>query len=307
MLRQLTASIAILIVLSHSPLASAEAWFEVEVYVFERKSQSTERWLMAPNTIQTNRVIDLISPVVGQTVASIGNETVPCTLVYDADANSHCAESNSIDANSPLKYRYPNMIPSEIGSSSQNYAAIGRGPILQPTHQGQFTNIINILSREPGNSSLLHITWQQPMVDKSDSVPIRLFAGKDFSQNYHFDGNQIVQNPLNSSKTTDTEATQSFPLTPSPVWQLDGTLNIYLSHYLYIETALNLRKEGRQLMSAQGNEANTTTTPAKVMTPYLISIPLEQNQRVKSNEIHYLDHPEMGMVLQIRKMAQPSA
>ena len=43
------------------------------------------------------------------------------------------------------------------------------------------------------------------------------------------------------------------------------------------------------------------------MTPYLMSIPLEQNRRVKSDEIHYLDHPEMGMVIQIRKMAQPNA
>lgn len=52
---------------------------------------------------------------------------------------------------------------------------------------------------------------------------------------------------------------------------------------------------------------NTNATPVKVMTPYLMSIPLEQNRRVKSDEIHYLDHPEMGMVIQIRKMAQPSA
>lgn len=77
MLRQLAVSIATLIVLSHSPLARAEAWFEVEVYIFERQSQSTEQWPMAPIETKTNRAIDLISPVVGQAVISMSNESAP--------------------------------------------------------------------------------------------------------------------------------------------------------------------------------------------------------------------------------------
>lgn len=332
MLRQLAVSIATLIALSHSSLARAEAWFEVEVYIFERQSQSTEQWPMAPIETKTNSAIDLISPVVGQAVVSVSNEPAPCTLVYDADANSHCAESTNTDANSInsgtltisgpssntlTQYRYPNMIPSEIGSSSQTYAKLGSGPVLLASSQGQFASIVNSLSRERGNRSLLHMTWQQPMQGKSGSMPIRLFAGKDFSANYHFDGRQIVQQALNTSMqntqgSQGTSLENSAPLLPSPVWQLDGTLNIYLSHYLYIETALNLRKEGRKLMPVPTDDTNINTnaavaTPVKVMTPYLMSIPLEQNRRVKSDEIHYLDHPEMGMVIQIRKMAQPNA
>lgn len=341
MLRQLAVSIATLIVLSHSPLARAEAWFEVEVYIFERQSQSTEQWPMAPIETKTNRAIDLISPVVGQAVISMGNESAPCTLVYDADANSHCAEStttgtnadatteltngsalaisgpSTANSNAVTSYRYPTVIPSEISSASQAYATLGAGPVLLASSQGQFASIINSLSRERGNRSLLHMTWQQPMMGKSGSVPIRLFAGKDYSASYHFDGRQIVQQAMASAMqgtngTTGIMTETSAPLSPSPVWQLDGTLNIYLSHYLYIETALNLRKEGRKLMPVAADEAsmnatNTAAAPAKVMTPYLMSIPLEQNRRVKSDEIHYLDHPEMGMVIQIRKMAQPNA
>ncbi|MGR6502118.1 peptidoglycan binding protein CsiV [Shewanella sp. Koi 1] len=339
MLRQLAVSIATLIALSHSSLARAEAWFEVEVYIFERQSQSTEQWPMAPIETKTNRAIDLISPVVGQAVVSMSNESAPCTLVYDADANSHCAENMSTgtntdatpgmsnggalaisgpstaSSNAVTSYRYPSVIPSEIGSGSQAYASQGSGPVLLASSQGQFASIINSLSRERGNRSLLHMTWQQPMMGKSGSVPIRLFAGKDYSASYHFDGRQIVQQAMATSMlgANGMMAETSTPLLPSPVWQLDGTLNIYLSHYLYIETALNLRKEGRKLMPVAADEAsmNTATStavaPAKVMTPYLMSIPLEQNRRVKSDEIHYLDHPEMGMVIQIRKMAQPNA
>ncbi len=312
MLRQLAVSIATLIALSHSALARAEAWFEVEVYVFERQSQSSEQWPMAPIEGKTNGSVDLITPIFGQAVASMGStagngsDSAPCTLVYDSDANSHCAEtSDSANASpfgssSTMSYRYPGAIPSEIGSGSKSYAAAGKGPVLLSSSQGQFANIINSLARDRGNHSLLHMTWQQPMSGKSSSVPMHLFAGKDFSKSYHYDGRQISQQTLSDGATE--------PSQDSPVWQLDGTLNIYLNNYLYIETALNLRKEGRKLLPVDNDGTNiTTTTPQKVMTPYLMSVPLEQNRRVKSDEIHYLDHPEMGMVIQIRKMAQPGA
>lgn len=63
MLRKLAVSIATLIALSHSQVVQAEAWFEVEVYVFERQSQSSEQWPDAPNKTKTDNAIDLISPL----------------------------------------------------------------------------------------------------------------------------------------------------------------------------------------------------------------------------------------------------
>ncbi|MGL5667127.1 MAG: peptidoglycan binding protein CsiV, partial [Shewanella sp.] len=247
---------------------------------------------------------------------STGANTDATTEMSNGDALAISGPSTA-SSNPVTSYRHPSVIPSEIGSSNQAYASQGSGPVLLASSQGQFASIINSLSRERGNRSLLHMTWQQPMTGKSGSVPIRLFAGKDYSASYHFDGRQIVQQAMASAMqgtngTTGMMTETSAPLLPSPVWQLDGTLNIYLSHYLYIETALNLRKEGRKLMPVAADEAsmnatNTAADPAKVMTPYLMSIPLEQNRRVKSDEIHYLDHPEMGMVIQIRKMAQPNA
>ncbi|MGB6137688.1 MAG: CsiV family protein, partial [Shewanella sp.] len=40
---------------------------------------------------------------------------------------------------------------------------------------------------------------------------------------------------------------------------------------------------------------------------FLQSIPLIQNRRVRSGELHYFDHPQLGIVMQIRKMAQPTS
>lgn len=317
MLRKLAVSIATLIALSHSQVVQAEAWFEVEVYVFERQSQSTEQWPDAPIKTKTDNAIDLISPTVAQAVTPMASESAPCTLVFDADANSHCAETlNGEPTSEPVaaaptnvEYRYPPVIPSEISSATNSYASANGGPVLLARSQSQFASIINSISRERGTRSLLHMAWQQPMRGKSGSVPIRLFAGKDFSGTYHFDGRKIIKQ-AQAEPMTHADGMPMLAPVVSPVWELDGTLNIYLSHYLYIETALNLRKEGRKLlpvMPSDASDSSATLTAPKVMTPFLMSVPLEQNRRVKSEEIHYLDHPEMGMVIQIRKMAQPSA
>ncbi|MBW3525179.1 peptidoglycan binding protein CsiV [Shewanella sp. NKUCC05_KAH] len=317
MLRKLAVSIATLIALSHSQVVQAEAWFEVEVYVFERQSQSSEQWPDAPNKTKTDNAIDLISPAIAQAITPIPSASAPCTLVFDADANSHCAETlNGTSTSEPMpaapasvEYRYPPVIPSEISSAQISYPTANGNPVLLTRSQSQFASIINSISRERGTRSLLHMAWQQPMRGKSGSVPIRLFAGKDFSGTYHFDGRKIIKQ-AQAEPMTNADGTPMLAPAVSPVWELDGTLNIYLSHYLYIETALHLRKEGRKLMPAVPSDATDTSatlTAPKVMTPFLMSVPLEQNRRVKSEEIHYLDHPEMGMVIQIRKMAQPSA
>lgn len=111
---------------------------------------------------------------------------------------------------------------------------------------------------------------------------------------------------------------------PAPVWQLDGLLNIYLSHYLYIETDLVLRTPGTRKVAVedealqsqsygqsdnQAAGASTAKTDQQIAfeeQPFLFAIPLTQNRRVRSGQVHYFDHPKLGMVIQIRKMTQPT-
>ncbi|MGL4711973.1 MAG: CsiV family protein, partial [Shewanella sp.] len=284
MLRKLAVSIATLIALSHSQVVQAEAWFEVEVYVFERQSQSTEQWPDTPNKTKTDNAIDLISPAIAQAITPIPRASAPCTRVSDADANSHCAETlNGTSTSEPMpaapasvEYRYPSVIPSAISSATTSYASANGGPVLLARSQSQFASVINSISRERGTRSLLHMTWQQPMRGKSGSVPIRLFAGRDFSNTYHFDGRKIVKQ-AQAEPMTHADGTPMLAPAVSPVWEVDGTLNIYLSHYLYIETALNLRKAGKKLMSSTPSDAaepSSALTAPKVMTPFLMSVPL---------------------------------
>ena len=304
--------------LAYSSTALAAPWFEVEVYVFERTSGSAEQWPDEVKAINTAKAIDLISPVIGQqTVLAAEVSCDPSEVLAQT-----CVEQ------APLtQFNYPQQVPVDVVAASVSQPTLTDTAVLAAQSQNRFNDIVRTLSRESGNRSLLHMTWQQAMQPRHKAIPIRLFAGQNFGERFAQNGisrtdEALVEQPYedNASGQTDTRigneyaslvaasAASTVPMQPKinlPVWQLDGTINIYLSHYLYIETNLGLRKAGqkRLVSNEMQNDMQSTSTP--VTTDFLYAVDLAQNRRVRSGEIHYFDHPNMGIVMQIRKMAQP--
>ncbi len=264
-------------------LAANERWFEVELYIFERQGNSFEEMVENPANISQRQPIDMILPLFS---SSSTTEQTICSeqeLLDNPDCGSQKSTTN-----------YPSQIPVSIGASQPQQAQIGQSSVLLASSQAQLTDMINKLKRESGHRSLLHMTWQQSMKPRRQAVPVRLVAGKEFSKQFSEDGL-----PLNFQQETHSQYPISFaydaPLTP--IWQLDGAINIYIDHYLYVETALTLRNEGKKSSEVDGNLSTM---------PYLFKVWMAQNKRVISDEIHYFDHPNMGMLLQIRKMTQPT-
>ena len=66
-----------------------------------------------------------------------------------------------------------------------------------------------------------------------------------------------------------------------------------------------MRKEGTKDLDISQDYLNEIIDENSQAVPFLYAFPLTQNRRVRSDEIHYFDHPKMGMILQIRKMEQP--
>lgn len=86
------------------------------------------------------------------------------------------------------------------------------------------------------------------------------------------------------------------PVKPLQPWTLDGLLRIHLNRYLYITADFNL---------LTSTAVDQKSPEAINDTPEFKSIRFNQNRRVISGEIHYFDHPYMGMVVQIRKYKRP--
>ena len=279
-----------------------ERWFEVEVYLFERDaSLSLERSNEQVTLVNTTKAVDLISPLFSTDItgASLGLEGCSSSdWATNADECNEQLESTQVS--------HVSQIPVNIAASTKQYAVPGGPPILLSGEQNQFSEIMSKISREPGNTSLLHLTWQQSMLPRHKAKAVRLFSGQDFSDLFEINGQtiQTYQSDL-SIPQFDFLETGFSPKTHKPVWELDGILNIYLDHFLYVEIALNLREEGVRNLDISSNSPNETLEKNNKVTPFLYAFPLTQNRRVRSDEIHYFDHPKMGMILQIRKMEQP--
>ncbi|GAW95129.1 MULTISPECIES: CsiV family protein [Colwellia] len=79
------------------------------------------------------------------------------------------------------------------------------------------------------------------------------------------------------------------PLQP---WYLDGLFKVHLEHYLYINSEFNMVETSNQPSMIAGN----TDKNAKDKI-----ISFKQSRRVITGEIHYFDHPYIGMIVQIRR------
>ena len=102
--------------------------------------------------------------------------------------------------------------------------------------------------------------------------------------------------PLGLDSVTENQEKIAPPLQP---WSIDGLFKVHLDHYLYIDTEFNIiepstassRLNAKQILANKGQE---TSGQNKVIS-------FKQDRRVITGEIHYFDHPHIGMVVQIRR------
>lgn len=119
---------------------------------------------------------------------------------------------------------------------------------------------------------LYHKAWKQPGLDKKSAVPII----------------------INTDKNTPTEETNGPSSTSSFI---SGRFKLIMSRYLHVDTQLILHKpikSAKALVQEKSNDPSTTKNiDAKQYTQY----PFTFERRMRSKEVHYLDHPLGGIIV----------
>ena len=173
---------------------------------------------------------------------------------------------------------------------------------------------------------LLHTAWRMPIQNKQDALPIHLFAGKNYAldmpQSARLEKAQAttVSNELTADpEKLDVLASLQKDEILQDLYEIDGNFLIYVQHYLQIDAQLIVRTETEKPVSSSVSVL-ATETPAvdtdataevvaqepvpkrNVRTEKVITETLfDQTRRLKSGEIHYLDHPLFGIIIQIRR------
>lgn len=166
------------------------------------------------------------------------------------------------------------------------------------------------LGHKAGHKLLLHTAWRQSLGVKRQSTSLRFFAGQRFSPKFDYQGNlktdqnnmetagpdlqaaieQTYQQLQRSQQLSRDEQAQTVHGLPQQVWQLDGIIQPYNERMLFADTEFNLRQ--------LATDANNLER--------LNSFYVKDSVRLLLGEIHYLDHPRFGLILQIRRFTPPA-
>lgn len=150
----------------------------------------------------------------------------------------------------------------------------------------QLKNLAYQLQREAGKQLLLHTAWRQPLVTGRNSRS-HWYAGvyqnettADTEQS--IDLMQQVQQQLAAVQ----QGQSSLQLWYSP-WQFDSLVQLRLGRFIQFDGTFYLR---------QTDDANQPT-----------QIAVKQSERLTLGQIHYLDHPRLGVIIQVKRFTPPEA
>lgn len=281
-----------------------ERWFRVELMIFSHESASAgsaERWNPAPQLTypKTGRfLIDEAQIEKNQRAYPDGESTLDARGVQTITLPSENAPATDI--------------PRQQAGGTDNSAATNQAgtaeeqaPITpaaftpRPLSELEFRGKAAYMQRTGRFTTLFHQTWLQPMRSEEQALPIIIDRSGD---------------------------EQSWP-------RLQGSVKFYLSRYLHIQTNLWLNTPGDYL-PAQWNMPEPPIGPPSLIIieppsaasdnyyvsdtepsldeagmpeivdsgpvyPWRHAILMDQKRRMRSNEVHYIDHPMLGIVVKI--------
>ncbi|MEH6589711.1 MAG: CsiV family protein [Halioglobus sp.] len=299
-------SLLLLISLPLSALAQEDRWFKIELLIFSHTTgngANSETWqpdpeldypekfrfLFDPDAIANNEAKYDSTSMVSET----GVQTFNLTDVDDTSATDIPPLTGEPVQPMPIAP----AIESEPSRLPTPFTTLGNSAI-------EFRGKAAYMERTGGYQTLFHETWVQPVADKPRALPVII----DHS------GDQ-----------------QAWP-------QLQGSVKFYLSRFLHVETNLWLNTTGNYLkqdwqMPAPplGPLSVVVNTPEPVALPpveyelpqdnveqdttdivletgprypWRHAVSLKQTRKMRSTEVHYIDHPMLGVVVLISPITE---
>lgn len=157
-------------------------------------------------------------------------------------------------------------------------------PLWRPLPASEFilNNVADRLKKSGRYRILQHFAWRQPAVDKSNSQPIQIRAGRDFSALFP----ERAFRPIEFSDTLTDAEERNFT---TEVRELDGTINIVIGRYIHLYTDLVYR-----LPRSNPTELRDALDREQILVDYSI----KSHRRMRSKELHYIDHPLVGVLIE---------
>ncbi|MGE0623285.1 MAG: CsiV family protein [Pseudomonadales bacterium] len=266
-------------------------YFEIEFVVFERsqvtdfstgENLSLDRPRSLPNGIRTQRLdaqMPWAGPIDGLTRLCLTYPTL--TYEWETETTGDLPDAPVGQSGRPVPTIHPYLEPDPLLDFLARLAAFERGlderaDRWQPVDDFLLAREAGRIARSGTGRVLFHGRWLQNVPERETPDPILIHGGEQLT-------------------------------VPWPVSELVGAVGVTLGRYLHFRAELYLHGPGFGLLPT-GAAMNPDGTAELQVRPlpgprYMV---LSESRRMRSGELHYLDHPKLGVLVRIDPVALPA-
>ncbi|MCG6869621.1 MAG: peptidoglycan binding protein CsiV [Gammaproteobacteria bacterium] len=155
-----------------------------------------------------------------------------------------------------------------------------------PSSDSAIADVVATIKRSSRYRLLGHFIWRQPGMDRDTAPPVRVHGGNDYTEAVR---RQYLALPLDHPMG-DTRISRD-----TVFEQFDGTVTLGKGRYLHIDTDLVYRQP--EIVSV-----HDAATGAQTSRKELHQYPVRSHRRMRSGELHYIDHPLLGILVMVTRL-----
>ena len=258
-------------------------WYEIEVSIFANESTSTSNELL---------ISDSSNLVFPESLRVL----VPATSSYQVDFVETDSQADLVEMPAALLQPLAQMdelIESKIdhervigpvffsGESSFQLTDFERTPFIALGDEAaHFLDYNEDLQNSSDHRLLFHAVWRQPVMNRIQSTPILVTGGESFQGHFELEGNLRFSYNIN---------------------RVDVEANLWIIEFAETGNPNSVFWQLPPLPEMNDDDDNTDNGAVAAND---ISFMNEVRSMI-SNELYYLDHPDIGMLVQIRPYRLP--
>lgn len=314
--------IAVWFLVSTPAWTQETAWYDIELVVFENTDPAaglTETWPDDPGFPELEGAKELIPPG-AEPVAAPDLETPGAELpalhgldAADTPDSTALAPEQSPTAHEELQPAVDAMPPLDLWVPF----------LLRPASDLKLSDAVRRLNRSGRFRVITHAAWRQALSRGGPTAPVHIHnmlgdieTYQRLSQSALEHGLPLAPNvatfemtpPATVSESSDGSVVAEIEAAttgafPTPVqrpieFPLDGTVTIRLARYLHIDADLIWHRMEQAREDAQPGPPIEITMDGSPITPEvrMRGYRLNESRRMRSKELHYLDHPVYGVL-----------
>ncbi len=282
-------------------------WYEIEVSIFANESFDENNELVIPDKMS----LSYFDP---------SRTLIPASKIYQvpfAENNTAFVLSDALIGVQQASIAPSSSSPGFIGP--KNYSASGdfritdfnRDPFIALGSQAaRFMGYNEKIDQSPDHRLLFHAVWRQPVLNRIQSTGIYIQGGDQYGNHYELEGSLRFSYDVNR---VDVEARlwlASFAGAAelSSGNSLDSLDFPDFSDFSDFPDDTGSQDAPGQLPPLPDNPVLDTSSPTPGFgNQYSITdlAFMEQMRAMVSNELHYLDHPELGIIVEVRPYQLP--